>query len=73
MSFKYLNFLFDVNFVFEEKVSMNFLSRMYANIKTMNNNYLEKKQRDTEQVEYCMIPVQNFADKYGKKPAGVTF
>jgi len=46
---------------------------MYANIRTMNNNYLEKMQKGTKQDEYCMVYVKNFADKYGKNSAGVTF
>ena len=46
---------------------------MYANIRTMNNNDLEKEQKLTKQDAYCMVHVKNFADKYDKNSAGVTF
>ena len=44
---------------------------MYANIRTMNNDDSEKKQRCTKKgikrAEYCKIFVQNFVGKYSKK------
>ena len=40
---------------------LNFLNKMYANIRTMNINYLEKIQKGTKE------------DEYGKNSAGVTF
>ncbi|MDD3012429.1 MAG: hypothetical protein PHC34_01855 [Candidatus Gastranaerophilales bacterium] len=46
---------------------------MYDNIRTMNNNELEKKQRISKRIKYYNALVQNFTGKYGKNSAGITF